>query len=35
VRNHGGSVALESEPGGGTRVTLLWPSATAAVRGAA
>ncbi len=27
VRNHGGRVDLESEPGQGTRVTLLWPAA--------
>lgn len=29
VRNHGGRVELESEPGRGTCVTLLWPAATA------
>jgi signal transduction histidine kinase len=27
VRNHGGRMELESEPGRGTRVTLLWPAA--------
>ncbi|WP_224249574.1 two-component system sensor histidine kinase NtrB [Hyalangium gracile] len=26
VRNHGGRVELESEPGRGTRVTVLWPA---------
>jgi two-component system sensor histidine kinase HydH len=27
VRNHGGQIDLESEPGRGTRVLLRWPSA--------
>ncbi len=27
VRNHGGRVELESQPGRGTRVTVLWPAA--------
>ena len=27
VRNHGGRVELESKPGRGTRVTVLWPAA--------
>jgi signal transduction histidine kinase len=30
VRNHGGRVELESEPGRGTCVTLLWPAAAVA-----
>jgi signal transduction histidine kinase len=32
VRNHGGTIELESEPGRGTKVTLLWPVATARPR---
>ncbi|MCP3137680.1 two-component system sensor histidine kinase NtrB [Pyxidicoccus xibeiensis] len=31
VRNHGGRLELESEPGQGTCVTVLWPAATPAV----
>lgn len=31
VRNHGGRVELESKPGRGTRVTVLWPAAGPAV----
>jgi signal transduction histidine kinase len=27
VRNHGGEIELDSEPGRGTCVTLLWPTA--------
>ncbi|WP_164019678.1 two-component system sensor histidine kinase NtrB [Pyxidicoccus trucidator] len=30
VRNHGGRIELESEPGQGTCVTVLWPATTAA-----
>ncbi|MBI2895743.1 MAG: PAS domain-containing protein [Deltaproteobacteria bacterium] len=33
VRNHGGQIELESEPGQGTRVSLLWPAARAAREG--
>ncbi|HEY8209496.1 MAG TPA: ATP-binding protein [Myxococcaceae bacterium] len=34
VRNHGGQIELESAEGGGTRVTVLWPSAPRAGAGA-